>query len=180
MPAVSLGSPSKFHVACCKEFGGEAIRMHDRLEGVAPLGTIETGARRDRVSAFLEPVLDAAVSAVRAAGRDSSLYVYGSVATGMARPARSDVDLLTVESRRLRLPTSVGSCLGGSPISVGRWRWLLPNAATFGVRPMRRTAAGCSCGTTAFTCTPRRSWMAKVSATGDLLPAGAGSAQVNG
>ena len=70
--------------------------MHDPHEGVTSLGTIETGARRDRVPSLFEPILDAAVVAVRAADRDSSLYVYGSVATGTAQPARSDVDLLTV------------------------------------------------------------------------------------
>lgn len=71
--------------------------MRDPLEGVTPEGTIRTGARRDRVAALFEPVLDAAAVAVRAANPDASLYVYGSVATGMAQPARSDVDLLTVE-----------------------------------------------------------------------------------
>lgn len=70
--------------------------MHDPLEGVTSLGTIETGASRDRVSELFEPVLDAAVFAVRATDRDSSLYVYGSVTTGMAQPPKSDVDLLTV------------------------------------------------------------------------------------
>jgi hypothetical protein len=70
--------------------------MHDPLEGVTSLGTIATGASLDRVSALFEPVLDAAVVAVRAADSDSSLYVYGSVATGRARPGESDVDLLTV------------------------------------------------------------------------------------
>ena len=33
---------------------------------------------------------------MRAATSDSSLYVYGSVATGMALPGKSDVDLLTI------------------------------------------------------------------------------------
>lgn len=70
--------------------------MHDPLEGVTSFGTIETGASRDRVSALFQPVLDAAVVAFPTADRDSSLYVYGSVATGMAQPAKSDVDLLTV------------------------------------------------------------------------------------
>ncbi|MEA2001234.1 MAG: nucleotidyltransferase domain-containing protein, partial [Actinomycetota bacterium] len=70
--------------------------MGDPLEGVTSLGTIETGASRDRVSALFEPVLGAAVLAVRTADRDSSLYVYGSVATGMAQTGISDVDLLTV------------------------------------------------------------------------------------
>lgn len=70
--------------------------MHDPLEGVSSLGTIETGASSNRVSAQFQPVLDAAAVAVRATDRDSSLYVYGSVANGMAQPARSDIDLLTV------------------------------------------------------------------------------------
>jgi hypothetical protein len=70
--------------------------MHDPLEGATSFGTIETGAHRDRISAPLQPVLDAAVDSVRAVDREASLYVYGSVATGMARPPTSDVDLLTV------------------------------------------------------------------------------------
>ena len=70
--------------------------MHDQIEGVTSLGTIQTGASRDRVAGVFEPVLDAAIIASRIADHDSSLYVYGSVATGIARPGRSDVDLLTV------------------------------------------------------------------------------------
>ena len=67
--------------------------MHDPLEGVTPDGKIKTGAGRERVPAAFEPVLDAAVSAL---DRATSLYLYGSVATGMAEPPTSDVDLLTV------------------------------------------------------------------------------------
>ena len=70
--------------------------MLDPLEGVSSLGTIETGARRDRVSTLFEPVLDEGIAAVGAANRDSSLYAYGSVATGAAQAGTSDVDLLTV------------------------------------------------------------------------------------
>lgn len=70
--------------------------MHDQLEGVSSLGTIQTGASIHRVSGLFRPVLDAATAAIRAPGTDSSLYLYGSVATGMAQPPRSDVDLLTV------------------------------------------------------------------------------------
>ena len=71
--------------------------MHDPLEGVTPFGSIATGASRDRVPARFWPVLDAGVAAVQATDRHASLYVYGSVTTGMAQPGRSDVDLLTVE-----------------------------------------------------------------------------------
>lgn len=70
--------------------------MRDPREGVTSLGAIRTGASRDRVAAFFAPALDAAVSAVRTAAGNASLYLYGSVATGMAQPGRSDVDLLTV------------------------------------------------------------------------------------
>ena len=70
--------------------------MHDPHEGVTSNGTIQTGASRDRVAAMFDPVLEAAVLANRIADRDSSLYLYGSVATGMAQPGLSDVDLLAV------------------------------------------------------------------------------------
>lgn len=70
--------------------------MHDPLEGVTARGTIATGASRDRVPAPFEPVLNAAVSAVHVSDPTASLYLYGSVATGMAQTAASDVDLLTV------------------------------------------------------------------------------------
>lgn len=66
----------------------------DPGEGVAADGTIRTGARRDRVPAVFEPVL---IDAAAAAGeRGASMYVYGSVATGTARPGASDVDLLSI------------------------------------------------------------------------------------
>lgn len=67
--------------------------MHDPHEGVTPQGLIRTGAARDAIEPVWEPVLDAAVAAV---GEGSSLYVYGSVATGRAVVPTSDVDLLTV------------------------------------------------------------------------------------
>jgi hypothetical protein len=66
----------------------------DPGEGVAADGTIRTGARRDRVPATFEPVLTDAVALV--AGSGASLYVYGSVANGTARPGASDVDLLSI------------------------------------------------------------------------------------
>ena len=70
--------------------------MHDPYEGVSSNGTIQTGASRDRVTEVFEPVLEAAILASCIGDRDSSLYLYGSVATGMAQPGLSDVDLLTV------------------------------------------------------------------------------------
>jgi hypothetical protein len=66
----------------------------DPDEGVAADGTIRTGAHRDRVPATFEPVLTDAVAL--AGGSGASLYVYGSVANGTARPGASDVDLLSI------------------------------------------------------------------------------------
>jgi uncharacterized protein len=68
--------------------------VRDPDEGVTAAGTIRTGARRDRVPSLFEPILSAAVAAVGDAG--ATLYVYGSVANGTARPGASDVDLLSV------------------------------------------------------------------------------------
>jgi predicted nucleotidyltransferase len=68
--------------------------MADPGEGVAADGTILTGARRDRVPAVFEPVLADAVAFLGESG--ASLYVYGSVANGTARPGSSDVDLLSI------------------------------------------------------------------------------------
>ncbi len=67
--------------------------MRDPREGMTPDGLIVTGVDRARVPAAFEPVL---ADAVRRTGTDESLYVYGSVATGMARVATSDVDLLVI------------------------------------------------------------------------------------
>jgi hypothetical protein len=70
--------------------------MHDPHEGVTPTGTITTGAGRNRITPTFQPVLDAAAARVRDTHPGASLYVYGSVATGMARLHASDVDLLTI------------------------------------------------------------------------------------
>lgn len=69
--------------------------MADPREGVAPDGTIQTGARRSRVPALFEPVLQSAT--ILASEGRASLYVYGSVATGTAVAGSSDVDLLSID-----------------------------------------------------------------------------------
>lgn len=74
--------------------GGRVDVVADPDEGVEADGTIRTGARRDRVPRLFEPVLAAAVDALSG---DASLYLYGSVATGTARPGVSDVDLLSID-----------------------------------------------------------------------------------
>jgi uncharacterized protein len=79
--------------------------MSDPDEGVTADGTIRTGARRDRVPAVFEPVLTDAITFLRQPGTPdgASLYVYGSVANGTARPGSSDVDLLSID-----LPDALG------------------------------------------------------------------------
>ena len=69
--------------------------MADPDEGISADGTIRTGAHRDRVPTIFEPVLADAVPLATESG--ASLYVYGSVANGTARPGTSDVDLLSID-----------------------------------------------------------------------------------
>ncbi len=69
--------------------------MRDPDEGLSTSGMIVTGARRERVPAPFEPIVEAAADRVRRHGH-GSLYLYGSVATGVARPGSSDVDLLAI------------------------------------------------------------------------------------
>lgn len=73
--------------------------MSDPDETVAADGTIRTGARRDRVPAVFEPILTDAIALLSQPGtaNGASLYVYGSVANGTARPGASDVDLLSID-----------------------------------------------------------------------------------
>lgn len=70
--------------------------LHDPLEGIGGDGTIVTGARHARIAVDFRPVLERAIERLKRAGGAPSLYVYGSVATGMARVGRSDVDLVTI------------------------------------------------------------------------------------
>lgn len=65
----------------------------DPREGIAEDGTIRTGAARHRVPAVYEPALADVLAAVP---EDVSVYLYGSVATGRARPPDSDVDLVVL------------------------------------------------------------------------------------
>jgi predicted nucleotidyltransferase len=76
--------------------GIRALPVRDPDEGVRSDGTIVTGARRHRVPAAFEPVVRAAVAEVGKVDSNVQLYLYGSVATGQARIAKSDVDLLSI------------------------------------------------------------------------------------
>jgi hypothetical protein len=71
--------------------------VRDPLEGVTADGRIRTGASPQRIVAEFTPVLDAAVELLGTTEPNTSLYVYGSVATAQARPQTSDVDLLTID-----------------------------------------------------------------------------------
>jgi uncharacterized protein len=97
----------------------------DPGEGVAADGTIRTGARRDRVPATFEPVVADAVALLGGSG--ASLYVYGSVANGTARPGSSDVDLLSVN-----LPGAVVIAAGLSARYAGICRGVEVVAAAAG------------------------------------------------
>ncbi len=71
--------------------------MLDPEEGLNADGTIRTGVARDRVPAEFEPVLVAAVEALRELPDEhAELHLYGSVATGMARLGVSDVDMVAI------------------------------------------------------------------------------------
>lgn len=70
--------------------------MLDPLEGVAVDGTIVTGASRTRVGSAYQDVVADTVAAIMDAEPQASVYLYGSVSTGQAIPALSDVDVLTV------------------------------------------------------------------------------------
>ena len=75
------------------------VLVRDVDEGLSASGTIVTGARSGRVPAAFAPIVETARTRFRELGV-GSLYLYGSVATGAARPASSDVDMLTVDSPR--------------------------------------------------------------------------------
>lgn len=72
--------------------------MLDPHEGVDRDGCIRTGAHRSRVPAPYEEVLAALVRAVAEASGPArvSVYLYGSVANGVARVPASDVDVVTI------------------------------------------------------------------------------------
>ena len=81
---------------------------HDPLERVDADGKIITGARRSAIHQEFWPVLERVIEHLKRCELGSSLYVYGSVATGMARVGSSDVDLVTngVEAAHAKLLAS--------------------------------------------------------------------------
>jgi uncharacterized protein len=68
----------------------------DPAEGLDADGYLVTGAAPDRIPPAYEPVIADCVAALTAYPELDGLYLYGSVATGQARPPRSDLDLLAL------------------------------------------------------------------------------------
>ncbi len=98
--------------------------MRDPREGVAPDGTIVTGVDRRAVPPAYESVLTALQEAL-AAWPTVSSYLDGSVATGQARPGRSDDDVLTVGLPRDRA-ADLGRALTGRFAGLAREVALAP------------------------------------------------------
>jgi uncharacterized protein len=68
----------------------------DPLEGLTADGMIRTGASPARIAPRFSPVLENTVERIGSIAPKTTVYVYGSVATGRARAPDSDVDLLTI------------------------------------------------------------------------------------
>jgi uncharacterized protein len=97
---------------------------HDPLEHVSSDGKIVTGARRSAIQQEFWPVLGRASNYLKLFQPGSSLYVYGSVATGMARAGSSDVDLVTIgveaaHARVLASDLSTAYCGLSRAVEVG-------------------------------------------------------------
>lgn len=100
--------------------------MFDPREGVGPGGEIRTGADRGRVADVFTPVLAACARGVSDAEASASTFLYGSVATGMARVGTSDVDVLAVglppqpaRALQCELSEQFGELCRGVEIAVG-------------------------------------------------------------
>jgi hypothetical protein len=74
------------------------VVTRDPDEGLAADGTIVTGVAMERIGPAYQPVVADCTGVLLEVfgGRLHSLYVYGSVATGQARPPGSDLDLAPV------------------------------------------------------------------------------------
>ena len=68
----------------------------DPAEGVDADGYVVTGAALANIPPAYRPVIDDCVAALTALPELDGLYLYGSVATGRARPPHSDLDLLAL------------------------------------------------------------------------------------
>jgi len=74
----------------------------DPAEGVDADGYLVTGAPLANVPLAYRPVIDDCVAALTALPELDGLYLYGTVATGQARPPDAGLDLLWTARRRRR------------------------------------------------------------------------------
>lgn len=104
----------------------------DPLEGIAADGFITTGADPANIKAPYDTIIDDATITVRdELGEDlHSLYLYGSIATGQARPPQSDVDLLAVVFSKVAagMCAHISSALSGRYDDLVRTVWIAPTA----------------------------------------------------
>jgi uncharacterized protein len=75
---------------------GRTAVTRDPAEGVDADGYLVTGAALANVPPAYRPVIDDCVATLTAFPALDGLYLYGSVATGQARPPDSDLDLLAL------------------------------------------------------------------------------------
>jgi hypothetical protein len=81
----------------------------DPAEGVDADGYLVTGAARANIPPAYRPVVDDCVAAMTAFPELDGLYLYGSVATGRARPPDSDLDLLALWTSTVDVSATVAT-----------------------------------------------------------------------
>lgn len=81
----------------------------DPAEGVDADGYLVTGAALVNIPPAYRPVVDDCVAALTAFPELDGLYLYGSVATGRARPPDSDLDLLALWTSTVDVSTTVAA-----------------------------------------------------------------------
>jgi uncharacterized protein len=81
----------------------------DPAEGVDAEGYLVTGAAVANIPPAYRPVIDDCVATLTAFPELDGLYLYGSVATGQARPPGSDLDLLAVWTSTVDVSAAVAA-----------------------------------------------------------------------
>lgn len=81
----------------------------DPAEGVDADGYLVTGAALVNIPPAYRPVVDDCVAALTAFPELDGLYLYGSVATGRARPPDSDLDLLALWTSTVDVSATVAA-----------------------------------------------------------------------
>ena len=81
----------------------------DPAEGVDADGYLVTGAALANIPPPYQPVIDDCVAALTAFPELDGLYLYGSVATGRARPPESDLDLLVLWTSTVDVSATVAA-----------------------------------------------------------------------